>query len=145
MALNVSCTKTYPGILNNYITEHLCSPSIDILKFSVCHFHYIMCIKNYWKNKFASSGTQTHISRVNSCHATTKAKINSIKSVYCLLLQSHPKLVCFLCFIEIILQPINYTSNSWTNDFAITKATHCPFKRKTYIVGQISRIYPQNI
>jgi len=56
---NVSCAKTYPGILNLSVGISIVHQSIDISKVSVCHLHYIMSIKKAIEQKIASSGAQT--------------------------------------------------------------------------------------
>jgi len=47
---NVSCNKTYPGIFNISVNTSIAHQSIDIMKFSVCHFHYVanVHLKNFW-------------------------------------------------------------------------------------------------
>jgi len=54
---NVSSSKIYPGILNISLSISIAHQSIDILKFSVCHLHQIMCIKKLLNEKIASSGS----------------------------------------------------------------------------------------
>jgi len=56
---NVSCAKTYPGILNISLNISIAHQSIDISKFNVCHLHYIIRVKKLLNEKIASSGTQT--------------------------------------------------------------------------------------
>jgi len=50
---NVSCTKTYPSILNISLSISIAHQSINVSKFSVCHFHYIMRIKKLLNEKIS--------------------------------------------------------------------------------------------
>jgi len=47
---NVSHAKVYPGVLNISLSISIVQ-SIDISKFSVCHFHYITCVEKLLNKK----------------------------------------------------------------------------------------------
>jgi len=57
-------TKTHPGFFNTSVSISIAHQLIDILKFSVCHFHYIMRVKSSeWKNCFKWD-SNLHLQRI---------------------------------------------------------------------------------